>query len=475
VALPGPANSAEVEKIVEARIADVDTGSYTETVTVEFQGGPRPLPVIQMPIDLLSYNPNTHRIRAQRTLDPERDKQLDSDPYGPAAQNYLRDLLMGSPTDPSKTDPSFEALKEDLREHGQNDPGIITRSGVLINGNTRRAALKALGREHIRVAVLPASAGPEDQQEVELALQLRRDHRRDYSFMNLLLAIDERVQGGQDPTSIQKAFRMQAKTYNRNMWILQFVREAIERSKTPGKDGASLSMRLVDFEADKGQLEELYRAWNGLKTKAPDQAESLKEQRLLAMILDKAKTDLRWIEPDFTTKYMKHLISVQSRATAPAVFIPGTSIAAAAPSAELEALRQLTDTALQAKAIEQHPNLAAADVRAKASEDLQTIDLALDDALAKAGKNNRVTKRRLAPVERLSDVADSVDLATAAIAEARATSNFDADDIDDALIQIQRSLAKLAQMVSRGNTSSADRPGLGWLRDAASARQELPA
>lgn len=472
--LPGPANSAEVKRIVEARLEDVDTGAYTETVTVDFQGGPRPLPVIQMPIDLLSYNPNTHRIRAQRALDPERDKQLDSDPFGPAAQNYLRDLLMGSPADPTKIDPSFEALKDDLRQHGQNDPGIITRTGVLINGNTRCAALKALGRNHIRVAVLPASAGPEDQQEVELALQLRRDHRREYSFMNLLLAIDERVQSGQDPASIQKAFRMQAKTYSRNVWILQFVREAIERSKVPGKAGNYTSLRLVDFEADQGQLEELYRAWNALKGKTPDQAELLKEQRLLAMVLDKAKTDLRWIEPDFTARYMKQLMPASKQETSASV-VPGTSVTATAPSAELESVRQLTDSVLKAKAVQNTPALASPDALAKANKDLLVVDSALDEALAKAGRNSRVTKRRLAPVERLSDVAESVDLATTAIAEARATSNFDADDIDDVLVQIQNSLTKLAQMVSRGNAAPTDRPGITWLCDAAVAHRDLPA
>jgi ParB-like chromosome segregation protein Spo0J len=465
--LPDPANAADIRKVVEQRLDALDKGSLLETVTIDFRDRPTALPVIQMPIDLLTYNPDTHRIRAQRTLDPVRNRALSADPFGPIAQTYLHDLLMGSPTDPGKTDPSFEALKEDLREHGQNDPGIITRSGVLINGNTRRAALKSLGTENIRVAVLPKDVGLEDLQNVELALQLRKDHRRDYSFMNLLLAIDERVAAGQLPTKIQRAFRMKAATFDRNVWILQFVQEAIERSKGTGLGGEQLAMRLIDFEADQGQLEELYRAWNNLKARSPEQAEALKEQRLVAMVLDKSKTDLRLIEPNFSEKYMKQVIPTDVVATT-ARTIPGTAIKTAAPSAELAALRHLTTSILQAKAVQLSPSRAAPDKLAEAGKTLQKVDTALDSALDKAGKNSRVIKRRYAAAERLADAAENLDLATTAVAEARATANFDADDLDDVLSQIQQSFSRLAQVVSRSSEVPVDRPGLAWLRAAAS-------
>jgi hypothetical protein len=182
-----------------------------------------------MPVDLLHFNPDTHRIRAQRSMDPDRERKLESDPFGETAQNYLHQLLMGDPTDPSKIDPSFIALKDDLREHGQTDPGIITRSGVLINGNTRRAALKEIGEKNIRVGVLPPDAGHDDLQSIELSLQLRKDHKRDYSFMNFLLAVDERAVAGELAANIQRDFHIQATTYERSRWILEFVREALDR------------------------------------------------------------------------------------------------------------------------------------------------------------------------------------------------------------------------------------------------------
>src|SRR6185295_13220136 len=176
-------------------------------------------------------------------------------PYGASAQGYLHQLLMGDPTEPSKIDPSFTGLKDDLHEHGQSDPGIITRLGVLINGNTRRAALKDLGHSNIRVGVLPPDAGHEDLQSIELSLQLRKDHRRDYSFMNFFLAVDERAAEGQLAANIQSDFRIKATTYERSRWILEFVRDAIDRSRVVGANsGESLAMRLVDFESHQGKL-----------------------------------------------------------------------------------------------------------------------------------------------------------------------------------------------------------------------------
>ena len=96
---------------------------------------------------------------------------------------------------------------------GRRIRGIITPSGVLVNGNTRRAALKELGRENIRVGVLPDDWTWDDVAAVELELQLRKDHRRDYWYINQLLAIDDESVRGLSVAEISKKFRIQQKTY----------------------------------------------------------------------------------------------------------------------------------------------------------------------------------------------------------------------------------------------------------------------
>ena len=470
--MQNPPNADHVRKVVEERLRALDSiKGAQETVTVEWRGQPIHIPVISMPVDLLHFNPDTHRIRAQRSMDPDRERKLESDPFGETAQNYLHQLLMGDPTDPSKIDPSFIALKDDLREHGQTDPGIITRSGVLINGNTRRAALKEIGEKNIRVGVLPPDAGHDDLQSIELSLQLRKDHKRDYSFMNFLLAVDERAVAGELAANIQRDFHIQATTYERSRWILEFVREALDRSEVPGANGKALAMRLVDFESHQGKLDELYRAYMALKAKSPDEAEALREQRLLAMVLGRSKTDLRWIEPNFVERYMKATLPPVGPAPAPSLKIPGTSITVKGPSQQVQALRQLTNSVLQAKSIALAPEASAPAEVSKANELLGDIGESLKTALDRAGRTGLVVKKRLAPVDRISDACDDLEQAVSAVADARATGNFDPVDLDEVLVTLKSNVEKLSAIVSRG--SDAQGEGLAWIRAIAEiARQD---
>ena len=170
-----PPTAAAVASMVQQRIDALDRDGLTETTTVDWRGSTKTLPVIVMPVSSLYFNPDTHRVRAQRTLNPEKDAIVGSNPFGSEAQEYLRELLRADPREPTKDDPGFTALRDDLKDNGQTEPGVITRAGILINGNTRCAALREIGAEHIRVGVLPPDASHDDFLGVELALQLRKE------------------------------------------------------------------------------------------------------------------------------------------------------------------------------------------------------------------------------------------------------------------------------------------------------------
>lgn len=457
-----PERSAEIESIVQERLrAALSTAGSKETVTVEWRDETVHLPVISMPVDLLFYNPATHRIKAQRSMDEILDAALDSHPYGTEAQNYLHTLLKGDPSDPRTTDPAFELLKEDLRDHGQSDPGLITRWGELINGNTRRAALAELQVKNIRVGVLPEDAGAEDIRAIELALQLRRDHKREYSFMNELLAIDERVADGRPIPEIMAEFRIRQSKFDRSRWILSLVREIIERSQIDNGRGTTESLKLVDFEAHKGKLEELYRTYTTLKTKDPEQAEAMREQKILALVLNKSKTDLRFVEANFVEKYAKQLLPAVNKNQGRTLKVPGLNIDVPGPSAKVEQLRQLTDEVLRAKVVEASgPGVDKAALE-KATDFLTTADSAIDDGLTRAGKDGRVLKKKLGPTERLSEVNDAIESVITAVAEARATGNFDPDALDDLLLTMKSNLSVLSRTILRGQSATTE--GTEWL------------
>ena len=456
---PKPPNAAEVFSVIAERLAARESsGGLQETVTIDWRGRPLSVPVITMPVGLLSCNPSTHRIRAQRSINPELEKEIKESPFSPKAQDYLQSLLKCDPTDPSKVDPSYVSLKEDLKLHGQSDPGIITRAGVLVNGNTRQVALKELGQKHIRVGVLPPDASIDDIQAIELALQLRKDHKRDYSFMNLLLAIDERV-GSQPPADIQRDFRIKASSYDRCRWILEFVHDAIRRS-TVEIDGLTASLNLADFESHQGKMEELYRAYVALKLRSPDEAEALREQRLLALTLGRSKTDLRLIDPDFSERFMKGL--VPDVPDAPPPKIPGLNIEVRGPSQQVESLKVFTTKHLQAKAVaKNHGKIRKEDV-SKASELLKKTDEVLEKGLNHAGKTIRVTQKRYAAVDRINDACEDLGLAHDAVAEARSTANFDPEDLDDALRALKSRLVGLSLLLTRGSDSTSE--GIVWIK-----------
>lgn len=307
-----PPRATENQDLVEQRLKELASGSgLQETLTIEWRTKPHVVQVIDMPVESLYYNPGTHRIRAQRSFDAARDRALDADPWTPESQDYLEYLLQAEPSDPAKRDKDFEDLKESLKDFRQNEPGLITRDGVLVNGNTRAAALRELGVAHIRVGVLPESCTWADINAVELSLQLRHDTRRPYSYINRLLTIDEEVSAYRPLADVAKEFRIRPATAEQDLWVLSCLRDLTERSKS---DQAQL--RLMDFEDAQEKLRELHRAYSKESKGDREKADLLKENRLAAIVMDFSKTDVRLIETDFRRRYLEHRLPEDLKAAA---------------------------------------------------------------------------------------------------------------------------------------------------------------
>jgi len=444
--------------MVQDRLKEAARRAEAERVTVEFQGERRHLLVISMPVQLLYYNPETHRIRAQRGLDAARNRKLEEDPWSDDAQEYLGLLLKWLPSDPDKVDPDFELLRDDLKASGQSDPGVITVRGILVNGNTRCAALRELGAAEMRVGVLPESAVWSDISSVELSLQLRKVHERPYSYINRLIAIDDEMRKGRAPDDIARDFRSRKKTLESDMWIYGLINEAIARSK----DGDS-ELRLIDFEDHQEKLRELHRAYTTANT--PDEAESIKESRLAMILLGYAKTDVRFAQADFHSKYLDPKLPSNLKPPTAAVKpkaipgLPGVSVKSG--TAETQATRALTDTLLKARAAQATGNSETA---TKASDVLTSAKKAIDGALEPAGKAIRLQKRKLAAPERLSDASDDIELCVADLVSARASGAVDEDAFEEALLRLRSALEKLAKEAVRTFTDPGD--GVAWLVQA---------
>ncbi|MFD4631343.1 transcriptional regulator [Streptomyces sp. NPDC058284] len=462
-----PPLAEENKARVEERLKEIAGGNVVrETLTIEWRTQPLSVEVIDMPVETLYYNPGTHRIRAQRDHEPERDELLKQEPWAPDSQDYLHYLLQMLPADPSKKDPDFDDLMESLRSYRQNEPGLITRDGILVNGNTRRAALKELGITNIRVGVLPESCTWDDINAVELSLQLRPDQRREYSYINRLLAMEEQQLLGRPLADVAREFRIRANTCEQDLWILSCLRDLIERS---GDGGAQL--RLLDFEQHQEKLRELYRRYAKESTASKDNAEVLKETRLTAIVLGFSKTDVRLIEPDFRDRYLEKQLpdALKTEPEAPAaVAIPGLNRTMKPSAPKVAQAKALTDTILKAKAVVTAEDGLLTERSKSATATFAAAHKAVGDALEPAGKDARVRKRKQAAQDRITDACQDIEQCITDLTLAKASGSLDEEAFDEAVLTLRETLTKLAVATQRSIKAPGD--GVSWLRE--SVRQE---
>lgn len=464
---PPPPRAEEFSELISKKVEEAKaSGGTRETVTVDWNGQQAHVEVVDLPLSSLFYNPGTHRIRAQRSHDAERDALLDKDPWCAESQDYLGFLLKADPENTNVRDKDFDVLKDSLDQFGQNDPGLVTRHGVLVNGNTRAAALRELGAQSMRVGVLPASFTWADINAVELALQLRKDHRRDYSYINRLIAMEEQAALGRTPEQIAKDFRIQVRTYHQERWILSTIRELNERSRTGGGNG----LRLVDWEGAQESLKELHRLYVKLETVDRDQAEVLKELRLAAILFDFAKTDIRRINEDFLKAGLERRLPMGGTSTAQpqSVSIPGLGLEVPAASSAVAEARAMNDEILRTAALVRNEAVDLGDERRAAAQvTWDSTREAFKEAIYEAETRERLRKRQQLVPARLAEACASIDQCVSDLVQARTSRSLDEEAFDDAVVKLRESLFKLAQQAGRGLPQPGD--GVAWLLEAVAA------
>lgn len=287
-----------ITRLTKAAEAD----SNAERIRVPWKGGTVICPVIELPVDVPLLNPGSHRIKAQLLSHPEKDV-VTNDPWSERAQELIAELL-------AATD-GFEELRTDLADKGQTDPGVITRTGVLVNANTRLVALRRNNATYIRVAVLPEGVTQRDINEVELHLQVKRDLKQDYTFTNKLLFIEEMMdQYGYKPDQIaillgytptgsdRKLVQKATEEVHRDLRLLALIRETIKFSGE--------RLRYVDFDDKRQALSEIDEQFEQLKNKDLAAALRMRNMRLAGMLAGVGYRELREIDARF---FEEHLLS----------------------------------------------------------------------------------------------------------------------------------------------------------------------
>lgn len=431
--IPRPPGAAATRELIEARLADAEQAAG-ERLAVELRDQPHHLPVITVPISVLLYNPMTHRVRAQRDYFRVFDARITGNPWDTESQLLLASMLKAMPSDPHSADPSYARLKADLHQHGQSEPGIVTRDGVLVNGNTRRVALAELqGQEaNMRVAVLPASADWTDIADIELALQMRNDHRREYSWVNRLIAIGEYNAQGTDAGVIAAKFRSTARMMTTELAIYHLILSLIKRSQVEGNQ-----LPIVAFEDKAEHLRELMKVTAKITAHSADDADVVKELRIAAIMLRFSKSDVRHIDEEFFDRWVAKALPADLRATgdgAP-VPIPGLGLTVSGPHGNLVTAQNLTNAVLR--------SLLPTGTR---YDELRAM---MGDALDRAGRRHGVRRRTEAAPNRLRIAAATLDETASDISQALGNRTFDPEQVDAAVGEVRKSLRMLGALLSR--------------------------
>jgi hypothetical protein len=286
-----PLSEAERSQRVAAAL-EAHNPAQDEQISLIWRGERRTFPVVSLDLEATVLNPASHRIRSELESH-DRAEVVERDPTSDEAQDVIRQVLRD-------LTPNFEQLMTNLGEEGQQAPGVITRSGLLVNANRRAVALHDIAERYIRVAVLPPDATAVEIADLELRLQMQADFREDYSYTNRLLFEAELINVQNRPaeevaralniaaSSDARALRQGRNQVEQDLRVLALIRELQRRSN--GR------LKLTAFDNQEIALEELDQRYRELQRTNPGRAKRLHELRLLGVLSDVPYRAIRELE-----------------------------------------------------------------------------------------------------------------------------------------------------------------------------------
>lgn len=174
---------------------------------VVYKGSKRLLPVYQIDTSFLIYNKYNGRILSMVKSFERQFRKLD--PEAETDKAVIEGFLWDSKEDRNK------ATLDDLKEYGQKRVGIVTRDGIIIDGNRRASLLNRLGKErktapiYFNAVILEDTLddNPREVMRLETTYQMGEDEKLDYNPIEKYLKCKDLVQLGFTAAEIGKMMR----------------------------------------------------------------------------------------------------------------------------------------------------------------------------------------------------------------------------------------------------------------------------
>ncbi|RJR50713.1 MAG: hypothetical protein C4576_04935 [Desulfobacteraceae bacterium] len=221
------------------------------TFDVPFRGRQIPLRKIRIKTDFPLYriqSGRTHRAQCQYLEEhTSASKDFFADPEDLKVQKAQHQILLRLITE--------KDLDADLKQRGQRDPLVLTHDGYVLDGNRRLAALRDESEEYVEAVVLPADAQSHEIYETEIELQMQKETKAPYNWIDQGIHIEYGIKNLNEKLSIvAKRMRMTEDQVKRELEKLALVRaylswlgEEGKYHKVPSAGGGHMEQAFIEM------------------------------------------------------------------------------------------------------------------------------------------------------------------------------------------------------------------------------------
>lgn len=404
------------------------------------------LPVVTLPIEWVRFSTLNHRTRAEQDREIRKSGNAElftGDPLGDQAQAIQLEIL--------SSQGGFPDLMRDLEERGQQEPAVVTAEGILINGNRRAAALRKLwvdnhveSARYVRAFVLPADATKDELVDLETELQVSKDYREEYSWVNEALLIEEIFEASnKNWDKVAKRMRLEKDEVQEQYEKLQQLHQLVALS-----NGQKFH---ADFVGNNSAFRELAIHVRG---KSPQEASSVRSVYFLGTLAGTNYRDLRhlrrsdavdFVREEFSNDlFLKSLLESGSKefgSADPDLLDDVLGESSGPDTADLNPVLSF----LAAQKPEEIVTLPSGEEVA-VQQLLSSVKSAVDAAAKEASENVKDAKAVVAPIKKLDLAKDNITRAGTALAKARSQSEWDEDVFKEKLAEVKAAISQIETM-----------------------------
>ena len=398
---------------------------------------------LTLPIEWVRFSTLNHRTRAEQDREIRKSGNtalFTEDPLGDQAQAIQLKILSDQG--------GFEELKGDLKERGQQEPAVVTAEGILINGNRRAAALRKLwlddhveNARYIRAFVLPVDATKDELIDLETELQVSKDYREDYSWVNEALLIEEIFESSnKNWEKVAKRMRLEKDEVQEQYEKLQQLHQLVALSN--GKKFHA------DFVGNNSAFRELAIHVRG---KSPQEAASVRSVYFLGTLAGTNYRDLRHLRRSDAVEFVREEFSND-------LFLK--SLLNSSSDGGNDTSSDLLDDVLGEGSGSNTPDLnpVLSFLAAQQPEEIVTLPTgeevaveqlltsvksAVDAAAKEASENVKDAKAVVAPIKKLDLAKENINRAGAALAKARSQSEWDENAFQDKIAEVKAAIDQI--------------------------------